>query len=98
MKMARRPAARVGLVGLAAMLVSGCAGLKPSAQGSGLPAITRGSRVIVYMRWPGDDPYPTAERACRALGARPEPRTISPSNASFNCVKDRAAAAASPAP
>lgn len=80
--MAVRVAWLLPLVLFAAPL-AGCAALRDGAVDE--PYITRGAVVIVYPRWSGADPLPTAERVCAARNAYAIPRTLSITHSSFTC-------------
>jgi hypothetical protein len=75
-----------GVAILSALGLSGCLSGDPA--GEDLPYMTRGRTVIVYSRWFGDDPFPTAERYCAALNLTARPRTITGKSGSFDCVPD----------
>lgn len=55
-----------------------------------------GAKVIVQLRWPGEDPEPTAQHYCAQMGRWARLRTLTNTSASFDCVEDAAAAPASP--
>lgn len=80
----RRRIAAAAAVLLAAQGAAACAGLNAAALDE--PYAVRGSVIIVHPRWQGDDPYPTADRYCRARQAYAKPKTITNSSASFTCV------------
>lgn len=74
------------LIATVALAASGCAAPRP--QVGDLPSVVRGSTIIVHMRWPGDDPLPTAERYCAMSGRYPRPRTVTDYTVSYQCVAE----------
>jgi hypothetical protein len=93
-----RTARRVGLSIAAALAlapaVAGCASADPN--GADLPLMPRGSKVVVYSRWPGEDPFPTADRYCATQGRSARPRNVTATSSSFDCVPQAAQATEAP--
>jgi hypothetical protein len=82
----------------AAFGAAACASLGPPPEGGNdLPAVVRGDTIIVHLRWPGDDPLPTAERYCASLGRWPQPRTVTAYTVSYDCAGDASPVPAAPA-
>lgn len=65
--------------------------------GDQLPVVGDGDHVKVFTRWPGMDPWPTAERYCEALGRKAWLREANNGRSLYDCLTD-APGAKSPSP
>ena len=84
----------MGLAIAALSTLAGCESFRDAQEDVDLPVIARGQTVVVQLRWPGDDPLPTAQRYCAELGRSPRQRTVTNNTVSYDCAPDPAAAAA----
>jgi hypothetical protein len=71
----------------AALATASCSSFTES-QTDDLPAVARGQMIVVHLRWPGEDPLPTAERYCASLGRSPRPRTVAAYSVSYDCIRE----------
>jgi hypothetical protein len=87
----------MGLSIAALAMIAGCESLGDTQEDADLPATMRGDTVVVRLRWPGDDPLPTAQRYCAEVGRSPRQRTVTNHTVSYDCAPDPATAGATAA-
>lgn len=74
------------LLAITALLTTtACASLREAQEDAELPAMMRDGKVIVRLRWAGDDPWPTALHYCATVGGTPRQVRVTNYTVVYDC-------------